>query len=119
VQSDSIDRSTFVLKVEDVSKTYDSAAGKIVALSNINFTIKKNEFVSNVGPSGSGKSTLLNILGALDKPSSGMVMIDGVDFKYCSCCVACWVGRNRDHYVHLCYRKNQRDRNNESNWRTK
>ena len=79
VQSDIINRSTFVLNVEDVSRTYDSAAGKIVALSNINFTIKKREFVSIVGPSGSGKSTLLNILGALDKPSSGMVMIDGVD----------------------------------------
>jgi putative ABC transport system ATP-binding protein len=78
VQSDSIDRSTVVLNVEDVSKTYDSAAGKIVALLNINITIKKTEFVSIVGPSGSGKSTL-NILGALDKPSSGMVMIDGVD----------------------------------------
>jgi ABC-type glutathione transport system ATPase component len=48
VQSDSIDRSTFVLNVEDVSKTYDSAAGKIVAISNINFTIKKREFVSIV-----------------------------------------------------------------------
>ena len=79
MQSDSIDRITFVLNVEDVSKTYDSASGKIVALSNINFTIKKREFVSIVGASASGKSTLLNILGALDKPSSGMVMIDGVD----------------------------------------
>jgi len=65
--------------VEDVSKTYYSASGKIVALSNINFTIKRREFVSIVGPSGSGKSTLLNILGTLDKPSSGMVMIDGVN----------------------------------------
>jgi putative ABC transport system ATP-binding protein len=51
VQSDSIDRRTFVLNVEDVSKIYDSAAGKIVALSNINFTIKKREFVSIVEPS--------------------------------------------------------------------
>jgi putative ABC transport system ATP-binding protein len=77
--TDSIDRKTVVLNVENVSKTYDSAAGKIVALMNINFTIKKREFVSIVGPSGSGKSTLLNIIGALDKPSSGMVVIDGVD----------------------------------------
>jgi putative ABC transport system ATP-binding protein len=76
--TDSIDRKTVVLNVENVSKTYDSAAGKIVALMNINFTIKKREFVSIVGPSGSGKSTLLNIIGALDKPSSGMVVIDGV-----------------------------------------
>jgi putative ABC transport system ATP-binding protein len=74
-----VQRDSIVLNVEDVSKTYYSPAGKIVALSNIKFTIKRREFVSIVGPSGSGKSTLLNVLGALDKPSSGMVMIDGVN----------------------------------------
>lgn len=67
------------LKTENLSKVFDSAAGKIVALDNINFAIKKGEFVSIVGPSGSGKSTLLNMIGALDRPTSGKVYIDGID----------------------------------------
>jgi putative ABC transport system ATP-binding protein len=48
-------------------------------LKNINFTIKKGEFVSVIGPSGSGKSTLLNIIGALDKPTLGKVFINNID----------------------------------------
>lgn len=67
------------LRVENLSKIYDSNAGRVVALSNINFTVKKGEFVSIRGPSGSGKSTLLNMIGALDRPTSGKVYINGVD----------------------------------------
>ena len=71
--------NSIALEVENLSKIYDSAAGRVVALSNINFTIKKGEFVSIVGPSGSGKSTLLNMIGALDRPTAGKVYINGVD----------------------------------------
>lgn len=71
--------NSIALKVENLSKIYDSAAGRVVALSNINFTIKKGEFVSIVGPSGSGKSTLLNMIGALDRPTAGRVYINGID----------------------------------------
>jgi len=71
--------NSVALKVENLSKIYDSAAGRVVALSNINFTIKKGEFVSIVGPSGSGKSTLLNMIGALDRPTAGRVYINGID----------------------------------------
>jgi len=68
----SIASHDIALKIENLSKIYDSgAAGKVVALRKINFTIKKGEFVSIVGPSGSGKSTLLNLIGALDKPTAG------------------------------------------------
>jgi len=67
------------LSVQDLSKVYDSAAGKVVALNRINFSIKQGEFVSIVGPSGSGKSTLLNLIGALDRPTKGKVFIGGVD----------------------------------------
>lgn len=67
------------LKTEHVTKIFDSAAGRIVALRDINFTVKKGEFVSIMGPSGSGKSTLLNIIGALDRPTSGRVIINGFD----------------------------------------
>ena len=68
-----------VLKTEHVTKIFDSAAGKVIALRDINFTVKKGEFVSIMGPSGSGKSTLLNMIGALDRPTMGKVFIDGID----------------------------------------
>lgn len=67
-----------VLKMQNVRKVYHNA-GEFIALDDINFDIKEGEFVSIVGPSGSGKSTLLNLLGCLDKPSSGEIFIDGVD----------------------------------------
>jgi putative ABC transport system ATP-binding protein len=70
---------TDALFVENVSKMYLSPAGKFTALKGINFSVKKGELVSIVGPSGSGKSTLLNIIGALDKPTSGNVLVDGID----------------------------------------
>jgi putative ABC transport system ATP-binding protein len=72
-------QNSFALKVENISKIFDSAGGQVIALRKINFVIKKGEFVSIVGPSGSGKSTLLNILGALDKPSYGKIFIGGID----------------------------------------
>ncbi|MGI0034785.1 MAG: ABC transporter ATP-binding protein, partial [Nitrososphaera sp.] len=68
-----------VLKVENLVKVFESAAGTVAALRGINLTVRKGEFVSIVGPSGSGKSTLLNIIGALDRPTSGSVSIRGVD----------------------------------------
>ncbi len=74
-----IDHKSKVLKLDNLSKIFDSPAGKVVALRKINFSINKGEFVSIVGPSGSGKSTLLNMIGALDRPTRGHVLIDGVD----------------------------------------
>jgi putative ABC transport system ATP-binding protein len=71
--------SDATLTVENLSKIFESAAGRVVALRRINFTVDKGEFVSIVGPSGSGKSTLLHILGALDKPSFGKIFIGGID----------------------------------------
>ena len=71
--------ATEALKVENLSKIYISSMGKVVSLRNVNFSVNKGEFVSVVGPSGSGKSTLMNMLGALDRPSSGKVFINGID----------------------------------------
>ena len=67
------------LRVENLSKVYSSSMGKVVSLRNVSFTANKGEFVSVVGPSGSGKSTLLNMIGALDRPTSGKVFIDGIN----------------------------------------
>jgi len=69
----------FVLKTEHVYKTFDSTADTVVALEDINFNVKRGQFVSIMGPSGSGKSTLLNIIGALDRPTSGKIYINGYD----------------------------------------
>ena len=71
--------SDATLTVENLSKIFESAAGRVVALRRINFTVDKGEFASIVGPSGSGKSTLLHILGALDKPTFGKIFIGGID----------------------------------------
>jgi putative ABC transport system ATP-binding protein len=76
----STDDSSIALKIENLSKIYDSGeAGKVIALRKVNFMIKKGEFVSIVGPSGSGKSTLLHLIGALERPTSGKVFLDGID----------------------------------------
>jgi putative ABC transport system ATP-binding protein len=71
--------SDVILRVKDVSKVFFTPAGAYTALKKINFKINKGEFVSIIGHSGSGKSTLLNILGALDKPTSGKIFINNID----------------------------------------
>lgn len=68
-----------ILRCENLCKTYGEKETCVKALDNISFTVEKGEFVSIVGPSGSGKSTLLHILGGVDKPTSGKVLIGGTD----------------------------------------
>lgn len=66
-----------LIKVNSVSKLYRTSKIETMALDNVNFSIEKGEFVSIMGPSGCGKSTLLNIVGLLDRPTSGSVEIAG------------------------------------------
>lgn len=68
-----------LLEVKSISKTYGSGEAAVHALKGISFSVPKGEFVAIVGESGSGKSTLLNMIGALDTPTSGKVLIDGKD----------------------------------------
>ena len=68
-----------LLEVKDISKTYGSGEAAVEALKNVSFSVEKGEFLAIVGESGSGKSTLLNMIGALDAPTSGKVIIDGKD----------------------------------------
>ena len=68
-----------LLEVRSICKTYGSGEAAVRALKNVSFTVPKGEFTAVVGESGSGKSTLLNMLGALDVPTSGKVLIDGKD----------------------------------------
>ena len=66
-----------LLEVNNICKTYGSGETAVKALKNVSFSVPKGEYVAIVGESGSGKSTLLNMIGALDTPTSGKVMIDG------------------------------------------
>ena len=68
-----------ILKVNNLSKVYGKGDTQIKALDDISFNVEKGEFVAIVGPSGSGKSTLLHIMGGVDTPSSGQVLVDGTD----------------------------------------
>lgn len=68
-----------VVKVVNLNKHYGQGETKVEALKNVNLSVKQGEFVAIVGPSGSGKSTLMHILGGVDIPSSGKVIIDGED----------------------------------------
>lgn len=68
-----------ILRVENLTKIYGSGNNKVVALDNVSFSVEKGEFVSIVGASGSGKSTLLHLLGGVDRPTSGKVLINDTD----------------------------------------
>jgi putative ABC transport system ATP-binding protein len=72
-----------MVKTQGLSKYYTFGSGKqVLALSDVNLAVESGEFISIMGPSGSGKSTLLNIVGCLDKPTSGYVCIDDVRIDY-------------------------------------
>ncbi|MBN2487582.1 MAG: ABC transporter ATP-binding protein [Methanosarcinaceae archaeon] len=68
-----------ILDVRDVSKTYMQGKIPVTALHDVTFSVEKGEFVAIMGPSGSGKSTLMGIVGCLEKPTAGAVIIDGVE----------------------------------------
>ncbi len=68
-----------LLRTEHLSKTYGTGDARVEALKDVSFTLPKGEFAAVVGESGSGKSTLLNCIGGLDTPTSGKVLLDGLD----------------------------------------
>ena len=70
-----------ILKCEGVRKVYGTGSNQVVALEHIDLSVQKVEFVAVVGASGSGKSTLLHILGSVDKPTAGKVMVEGKDIS--------------------------------------
>ena len=70
-----------ILKCEGIRKVYGSGGNQVVALDGIDLSVSKGEFVAILGASGSGKSTLLHILGSVDKPTDGKVIIDGTDLS--------------------------------------
>jgi putative ABC transport system ATP-binding protein len=68
-----------LIEINHLEKIYNTSAVPVHAVRDVSFVVEKKEFMAIVGPSGSGKTTLLNILGGLDKPNKGKVVIDGVD----------------------------------------
>ncbi len=68
-----------ILQIENLSKVYGKGETAVKALDDVSFSVEKGEFVVIVGPSGSGKSTLLHLLGGVDRPTSGKVLVDNTD----------------------------------------
>lgn len=81
-QPPTISNSKLLVHLENVNKIFELGEVQFQALKNINLSISKGEFVAIIGPSGSGKSTLMNILGLLDKPTSGSYTLDGHDTSH-------------------------------------
>jgi len=68
-----------MINLNGISKSYETEAGSVLALIDINLSIKESEFISIMGQSGSGKSTLMNIIGCVDRPSKGQYLINNID----------------------------------------
>ena len=68
-----------ILRVENLTKIYGKGENEVRALDDVSFSVNKGECIAVIGPSGSGKSTLLHILGGVDRPTSGRVLMDGKD----------------------------------------
>lgn len=68
-----------ILQIENLSKVYGKGETAVKALDDVSFSVKKGEFVVIIGPSGSGKSTLLHLLGGVDRPTSGNVLVDNTN----------------------------------------
>lgn len=75
-----------IIELKDIGKIYGKGDAKTEALKHINWTVEEGEFWSIVGPSGSGKTTLLNVLGCMDKPTSGEYLLGGKRIKQDSEC---------------------------------
>lgn len=70
-----------IVKFENVSRVYNSGEHELKALDNVNLSLEEGKFVVILGPSGAGKSTLLNLLGGLDSPTNGKIIVDGKDIS--------------------------------------
>ena len=88
-----------VVRLADVTKIFKMGSHRVEALKGIDLSIKAGEYLSIMGPSGSGKSTLFNMIGALDKPSSGRVFIDEVDVAQLDAYELAWLRCRKIGYI--------------------
>ena len=89
----------FVVRVRDLVKVYQMGKVEVRALDGINLDIKRGEYISIMGPSGSGKTTLFNMIGGLDKPTSGTVFIDEVDLAQLDAYELAWLRCRKIGYI--------------------
>ncbi|HXG26782.1 MAG TPA: ABC transporter ATP-binding protein [Candidatus Binatia bacterium] len=88
-----------ILEARDVTKVYDLGRNKVEALTGVTMSVAPGEFVALMGPSGSGKSTLLQLLGGLDRPTSGAIVFEGRDISHLSDAQQTRLRRERTGYV--------------------
>ncbi len=88
-----------IVRTKDVKKVYQMGAERVEALRGVTLTIRAGEYISIMGPSGSGKTTLFNMVGGLDKPSSGQVFIDEVDVAQLDAYEMAWLRCRKIGYV--------------------
>ena len=90
-------KNTTIIKTENLVKTYGKGDIEVHALAGIDLEIHENEFVAIMGPSGSGKSTLMNIIGCLDRPTSGRYFLAGGACNIIAPCTRSWaIHKNRN-----------------------
>ena len=88
-----------IIQIEEIAREYEMGGSKINALDGVNLEIGRGEYVSIVGPSGSGKTTLFNLIGGLDKPTHGVVYIDGVDISKLDAYELAWLRCRKIGYI--------------------
>jgi putative ABC transport system ATP-binding protein len=76
-----LSNSNVVLQVQNLTKVYQTTAGRVDALRGVNLSFRQGEFAAIIGPSGSGKSTLLNLIGVLDQPTDGQISVGGIPME--------------------------------------
>jgi lipoprotein-releasing system ATP-binding protein len=94
-------KTSSVLQCSNVTKTFTDAGTTIKVLNNINFTVNASEMTAIIGMSGAGKSTLLHVLGGLDKPTAGNILVSGININQLS---AAKKGEIRNHYLGFVYK---------------
>jgi putative ABC transport system ATP-binding protein len=92
-----------IVEVEDLTKRYQQGSVEVMALRGLSFSLEAGEFAAVVGPSGSGKTTALNLIGALDRPSSGVVRVEGRDLSTLSARELSRLRRDRIGFVFQAY----------------
>jgi putative ABC transport system ATP-binding protein len=88
-----------IIQMEELAREYEMGGSKINALDGVNIEIGRGEYVSIVGPSGSGKTTLFNLIGGLDRPTRGVVYIDGVDISKLDAYELAWLRCRKIGYI--------------------
>src|SRR3990170_473621 len=92
-------KSDYIIETEDLTRYYEVGGEIIKALDGVDLQVRRGEYLSIVGPSGSGKTTLFNMIGGLDRPTKGRVVIDGVDVSQLDAYELAWLRCRKIGYI--------------------